>query len=77
MHTGDAHCSKRGFGVIAEKEIVRVTASLPRTQERALKELAAKNDVSVSWLIRCAVSKLLNESEETQLPLDFGRRGSR
>ncbi|WP_170461116.1 ribbon-helix-helix protein, CopG family [Ruegeria arenilitoris] len=64
------------MGMIADKEIVRVTASLPRTQELGLKELAAKNDVSVSWLIRHAVSKLLNESEDAQLQLDFGRRHS-
>lgn len=63
--------------MLGEKEIVRITASVPRAQEVALKELAAKNDVSVAWIIRYAISKLLDENEEAQLPLDFGSRSTR
>lgn len=61
--------------VIAEEGVVRVTASLSRAQEQALKELATRHKVSVAWLIRYAVDKLVEHGRETQLPLDFGRRG--
>jgi len=60
--------------VIAEDGVVRVTASLSRGQEQALKELAAKHKVSVAWLIRYAVDHLVEQGREAQLPLDFGRR---
>lgn len=61
--------------IIGEKEVVRVTASLSRAQEQALKELATKHKVSVAWLIRYGVDQLLAQSRDTQLPLDFNRRG--
>jgi hypothetical protein len=54
--------------------VVRVTASLSRGQESALKELAAKHKVSVAWLIRFAVTQLLEQDKEVQLPLDFTRK---
>lgn len=60
--------------VIADEGVVRVTASLSRAQEQALKELAGRHKVSVAWLIRYAVDRLVEQSRETQLPLDFGRR---
>ncbi|UXT39758.1 CopG family transcriptional regulator [Agrobacterium tumefaciens] len=59
--------------VIAEEGVVRVTASISRSQEQALKELAAKHKVSVAWLIRCAIDRLVDQGREAQLPLDFGR----
>lgn len=60
--------------VIAEEGVVRVTASLSRAQEQALKELAAKHKVSVAWLVRYAVDQLVEQGREAQLPLDFARR---
>jgi len=62
------------MSVIAEDGAVRVTASLSRGQEQALKELAAKHKVSVAWLIRYAVDQLVEQGREAQLPLNFGRR---
>ena len=53
--------------------VVRVTASLSRTQETALKELALKHKVSVAWLVRYAIDLLVEQGREAQLPLDFGR----
>ncbi|MBY6218765.1 ribbon-helix-helix protein, CopG family [Qipengyuania aquimaris] len=60
--------------MISEQGVSRVTASLTRSQEIALKQLAAHHKVSVSWLIRYAVDQLIDSAEGTQLPLDFGRR---
>tara|TARA_R110002049_G_scaffold53904_5_gene150391 strand:- start:368 stop:559 length:192 start_codon:yes stop_codon:yes gene_type:complete len=62
------------MAVIAEEGVVRVTASLSRGQEQALKDLAAKHKVSMAWLIRYAVDQLVEQGREAQLPLDFGRR---
>lgn len=62
------------MAVIADDGVVRVTASLSRGQERALKELAAQHKVSVAWLIRYAVDQLVEQGREAQLPLDFGGR---
>ncbi len=61
--------------IIAEEGVVRVTASLSRAQEQALKDLAAKHKVSVAWLVRYAVDQLVEQGREAQLPLDFARRG--
>ncbi|MBW0145542.1 ribbon-helix-helix protein, CopG family [Sphingomicrobium clamense] len=60
--------------MIADEGIVRVTASLTRSQEAALKELAQRNRVSVAWLVRYAVDLLIDGIEETQLPLDLRGR---
>jgi non-ribosomal peptide synthetase component F len=62
------------MAVIAEEGVVRVTASLSRAQEAALKDLAAKHKVSVAWLVRYAVDQLVEQGREAQLPLDFARR---
>jgi hypothetical protein len=71
-----AECSgRRVVAVIAEDGAVRVTASLSRTQEQALKDLAAKHKVSMAWLVRYAVNQLVEQGREAQLPLDFGWRG--
>lgn len=59
--------------VIAEEGMVRVTASLSRAQEAALKELARRHKVSVAWLVRYAVDQLVEHEQAAQLPLDFGR----
>ena len=60
--------------MVAEDGAVRVTASLTRGQEQALKDLAAKHKVSRAWLVRYAVDQLVEQGREAQLPLDFGRR---
>lgn len=61
--------------IIAEDGVVRVTASIGRLQEQALKELAAKHKVSVAWLVRYAIDQLVEQGREAQLPLDLGARG--
>ncbi|MHB1217125.1 MAG: ribbon-helix-helix domain-containing protein [Alphaproteobacteria bacterium] len=53
---------------------VRVTASLTKEQDRVLRALAAKHKVSVAWLIRYAVSQLVEQADTVQLPLDLIRR---
>ena len=60
--------------MVADDGAVRVTASLTRGQEQALKDLAAKHKVSMAWLVRYAVDQLVEQGREAQLPLDFGRR---
>ena len=50
---------------------VRVTASLTKEQDRVLRALAARHNVSVAWLIRHAVGKLVEQGESLQLPLDL------
>ncbi len=52
---------------------VRITATLTKEQERVLRALAAKHHVSVAWLVRYAVGKLVDEAENVQLPLDLFR----
>jgi hypothetical protein len=53
---------------------VRVTASLTKEQDRVLRALADKHKVSVAWLIRYAVSQLVQQADSVQLPLDLMRR---
>jgi len=55
---------------------VRVTATLSAQQDRVLRGLAAKNKVSVAWLIRYAVDRLIEQGETVQLSLNLSRRGS-
>ncbi|TCQ03395.1 CopG family transcriptional regulator [Sphingomonas sp. PP-CC-3A-396] len=62
------------MAVIAEEGVVRVTASLSRAQEAALKELALKHKVSVAWLVRYAVDQLVEQGQGAQFPLNFGLR---
>lgn len=61
------------MAVVGQDGTVRVTASLSRQQERALKELAARHKVSVSWLVRHAIDQLVERGRDAQLPLDFER----
>lgn len=82
LHHRDSSCSKvlqiaveAVVALIADDGVVRVTASLSRAQEAALKDLAAKHKVSIAWLVRYAVDQLVEQGREAQLPLDFGRRG--
>ena len=53
---------------------VRVTATLTKEQNRVLRALAAKHNVSVAWLIRYSVSLLVEQADTVQLPLDLIRR---
>ncbi len=62
------------MAAISEDGAIRVTASLSRTQEQALKDLAAKHKVSMAWLVRYAIDQLVEQGREAQLPLDFARR---
>lgn len=47
-----------------DAEIKRVTVTLPQRQLDALQVIAAREDVSVAWLVRKAVDKLLREGLE-------------
>lgn len=53
---------------------VRVTATITKQQDRLLRALAQRHKVSVAWLIRHAVDRLLSEGSAVQLPLDLGTR---
>ena len=53
----------------------RTTATLTTEQGRTLKAMADRQKVSVSWLIRHAVDRLIEEeSKGLQLPLDMPPR---
>ena len=47
-----------------DPEIKRVTVTLPRRQLDALQNIASREDVSVAWLVRKAVDKLLRDGLE-------------
>ena len=47
--------------------IKRVTVTLPKRQLDALQTIALREDVSVAWLIRKAVDKLLRKGPEIPL----------
>jgi hypothetical protein len=54
----------------------RTTATLTAEQGRLLRLMAERQKVSVSWLIRHAVDRLIEEeSKGLQLPLDMPVRG--
>lgn len=56
----------------AGDESLRISATVSRQQDRLLRALAERNKVSVAWLIRYAIDRLLSEGESVQLPLDLG-----
>lgn len=58
-------------GPVAKDEGVRVTATITRQQDRMLRALADRHKVSVAWLVRHAIDRLLSEGEAVQLPLDL------
>lgn len=45
------------------KKTVRITASINQEQYDRLSELAAKNNVSVAWLMRLAVDRLFEQHD--------------
>lgn len=54
----------------------RTTATLTAEQGRLLRLMAERQKVSVSWLIRHAVDRLVEEEGKgLQLPLDMPARG--
>lgn len=58
-------------------ESARVTATLTKEQDRVLRALAEKHRVSVAWLIRYAVSQLVEQADSVQLSLDLRRTAYR
>ncbi|WP_455405052.1 ribbon-helix-helix protein, CopG family [Rhodopseudomonas parapalustris] len=62
------------MAVSSEDSATRVTASLTKEQYRVIRALAEKHKVSVSWLVRFAVGRLVEEADAVQLPLDLLRR---
>ncbi len=58
--------------VAHSRTTIRITVSLPEDDHSALTALAAKHDVSLSWLARQAVSEFLVRQEDGQLPLPLG-----
>lgn len=59
-----------------ERKDLRVTVSLSPTAYAELLELAQKNDVSIAWIMRYAVTDLLDryrDSPQRKLPLSFQR----
>ena len=47
-----------------DTEIKRVTVTVPKRQFDALQTIATREDVSVAWLVRKAVDKLLSQGHE-------------
>ncbi len=47
-----------------DSEVKRVTVTLPKWQLDALQTIATREDVSVAWLVRKAVNKLLRQGPE-------------
>ena len=53
------------------KNVHRLSVSLPEDWHTELSEMATKNKVSVAWIVREAVERLLNDEQ----PLLHVRRG--
>jgi hypothetical protein len=54
------------------KNAARITTTLSRQQHAALEQLAKKNGISVSWLVRKAVDMLIEYAQGGPfLPLEF------
>jgi predicted DNA-binding ribbon-helix-helix protein len=58
-----------------DAEIKRVTVTLPKRQLDALQTIATREDVSVAWLIRKAVEKLLRHGPEIPVVGSVQRKG--
>jgi len=56
----------------------RLTVNLEKSEYLELQELAKENNVSMAWLGRQAITRLLaqHKQEEFQFPLDIDRRVS-
>ena len=49
----------------------RYSVSFSHPQVDALEELSNRNAVSVSWLVRFAITEFIKRHGDSQLPLDF------
>ncbi len=58
-------------------EIKRVTVTLPRRQIDALQAIAVREDVSVAWLVRKAVEKLLRDGPQVPIQSQTEKGGKR
>lgn len=58
-----------------DTEIKRVTVTLPKRQLDALQTIATREDVSVAWLVRKAVDKLLRQGPEIPVAESAQRKG--
>lgn len=55
------------------KDAARVTTTLSRRQKAALERIAQKEGVTVAWLMRRAVERLIEDAEGgPMLPLETG-----
>ena len=65
----------KDFTVVPDKKesplAKRFCVSFNDAQVGALQEMADRNDVSVSWLVRYAVEEFLENHSDPQLRLDF------
>ena len=52
----------------------RVTATVTREQNRQLQQLAARHKVSVGWLVRHAIDRLLEHGGTVELPFKDERK---
>lgn len=52
---------------MAQKIIIRTTVGLENEQHRRLQTIAEESDVSVAWVIRHAVTRLLTEYERGKI----------
>lgn len=58
-----------------DAEIKRVTVTLPKRQLDALEAIATREDVSVAWLVRKAVGKLLRQGPKIPVTVSTQRKG--
>jgi hypothetical protein len=70
----DAHLSMTRS---IDDEIKRVTVTLPRRQLDALQAIAMREDVSVAWLVRKAVEKMLRDGPALPITNHSGQAGKR
>lgn len=70
----DAHLSMTRS---IDDEIKRVTVTLPRRQLDALQAIAMREDVSVAWLVRKAVEKMLRDGPALPITNNPGQAGKR
>ena len=52
--------------------VKRYSISFSQEHAEALEQLAKRNGVSVSWVVRLAVERFLERSRDRQLELHFG-----
>jgi predicted transcriptional regulator len=58
--------------IMVQKTVVRTTVGLEEEQHRRVQAIAEESDVSVAWVIRHAVTRLLLECEREKIvPLNI------